>query len=197
MTRNRMSMSCHRESSRPRCAHCFENTAFRQLNSLFPSSLRCGSRRSIVACFRSRASCTCRWTFAQRLGRQWTREQRELSKHKGSSLKSSLGPNRRPPVARFFTRQYLVLAYRAPIHHHRKQHDRSDHALGSLGQSNDCVAEAEHHISSQAAHVAEMERTGQDARRSLKILATLREAHARFQQEVEHILKEMKRNTHP
>ena len=59
------------------------------------------------------------------------------------------------------------------------------------------VAEAEHHISSQAAHVAEMERTGQDARRSLKILATLREAHARFQQEVEHILKEMNRNTHP
>ena len=58
------------------------------------------------------------------------------------------------------------------------------------------VAEAEHHISSQAAHAAEMERTGQDARRSLMILATLRQAHARFQQEVEHILKEMNRNTH-
>jgi hypothetical protein len=70
VTRNRMSMSCRRGSSRPRRAHCFENTAFRQLNSLFPSSLRCGSRRSIVACFRSRASCTCLWTFAQRLGRQ-------------------------------------------------------------------------------------------------------------------------------
>ena len=83
-------MSCRRESSRPRCAPCFESTAFRQLNSLFPSSLRCGSRRSIFACFRSRASCTCLWTFAQRLGRQSTREQRELSRHKGSSLKSSL-----------------------------------------------------------------------------------------------------------
>ena len=95
VTRNRMSMSCRRGSSRPRCAHCFENTAFRQLNSLFPSSLRCGSRRSIVACFRSRASCTCLWTFAQRLGRQSTREQREQSRYKDSSLKSSLGPNRR------------------------------------------------------------------------------------------------------
>ena len=59
------------------------------------------------------------------------------------------------------------------------------------------VAEAEHHISSQAALVAEMQRVGQDARRSIMILATLREAHDRFQQEVEHILKELKRNTHP
>ena len=59
------------------------------------------------------------------------------------------------------------------------------------------VAEAEHHMSNQEARVAEMERTGQDARRSLMILATLREAHHRFQQEVEHILKELKRNTHP
>ena len=32
------------------------------------------------------------------------------------------------------------------------------------------VAEAEHHVSNQAALVAEMERTGQDARRSLMIL---------------------------
>jgi hypothetical protein len=90
MIRNRMSMSCHRGTSRPRCAHCFENTAFRQLNSQFPSSLRCGSRRSIVACFRSRASCTCLWTFAQRLGQQWTREQREQSRYKDFSLKSPL-----------------------------------------------------------------------------------------------------------
>ena len=59
------------------------------------------------------------------------------------------------------------------------------------------VAEAEHHMSNQAAHVAELQRTGQDARRSSMILATLREAHDRFQQEVEHILKELKRNTHP
>ena len=59
------------------------------------------------------------------------------------------------------------------------------------------VAEAEQHISSQAALVAELERTGQDARRSSMILATLRQAHDRFQQEVEHILKELQRNTHP
>lgn len=59
------------------------------------------------------------------------------------------------------------------------------------------VAEAEQHISSQAALVAELERTGQDARRSSTILATLRQAHDRFQQEVEHILKEIQRNTHP
>ena len=50
---------------------------------------------------------------------------------------------------------------------------------------------------SQAALVAEMQRVGQDARRSIMILATLREAHDRFQQEVEQILKELKRNTHP
>ena len=66
-----------------------------------------------------------------------------------------------------------------------------------LAKAMNRVAEAEHHVSNQAALVAEMERTGQDARRSLTILATLREAHARFQQEVEHILKELKRNTHP
>jgi hypothetical protein len=59
------------------------------------------------------------------------------------------------------------------------------------------VAEAEQHISSQAALVAELQRTGQDARRSSMILATLRQAHDRFQQEVEHILKELQRNTHP
>jgi hypothetical protein len=59
------------------------------------------------------------------------------------------------------------------------------------------VAEAEQHISSQAALVAEMQRTGRDARRSSMILATLRQAHDRFQQEVEHILKELKRNSHP
>jgi hypothetical protein len=69
--------------------------------------------------------------------------------------------------------------------------------LDRLAKAMTRVAEAEHHISSQAAHVAEMERDGQDARRSLTILATLRGAHARFQQEVEHILKELKRNTHP
>ena len=66
-----------------------------------------------------------------------------------------------------------------------------------LAKAMNRMAEAEHHVSNQAAHVAEMERTGQDARRSLMILATLREAHHRFQQEVEHILKELKRNTHP
>jgi len=55
------------------------------------------------------------------------------------------------------------------------------------------VAEAEQHISSQAALVAELQRTGQDARRSSMILTTLREAHDRFQQEVEHILEELKR----
>jgi hypothetical protein len=59
------------------------------------------------------------------------------------------------------------------------------------------VAQAEHHMSNQAAHVAELQRTGQDARRSLMILATLREAHDRFQKEVEDILKEMQRNIHP
>ena len=59
------------------------------------------------------------------------------------------------------------------------------------------VAEAEHHVSNQAARVAELQRTGQDTRRSLMILATLREAHDQFQKEVEHILKEMQRNTHP
>ena len=59
------------------------------------------------------------------------------------------------------------------------------------------VAEAEHHMSNQAAHVAELQRTGQDTRRSSMILDTLREAHARFQREVEHILKEMQRNIHP
>ena len=66
-----------------------------------------------------------------------------------------------------------------------------------LAKAMTCVAEAEHHMSNQAAHVAELQRTGQDARRSSMILATLREAHDRFQKEVEHILKEMQRNTHP
>ena len=59
------------------------------------------------------------------------------------------------------------------------------------------VAEAEYHISNQAAHVADLQRTGQNARRSSMILVTLREAHDRFQKEVEHIFKEMQRNTHP
>ena len=69
--------------------------------------------------------------------------------------------------------------------------------LDRLAKAMTRVSEAEHHISSQAAHVAEMQRDGQDAQRSIMILATLREAHDRFQQEVEHILKELKRNTHP
>jgi DNA polymerase III delta prime subunit len=55
------------------------------------------------------------------------------------------------------------------------------------------VAEAEQHSTSQAALVAEMQRAGQDARRSIMILATLREAHDRFQQEVKHILEGLKR----
>ena len=59
------------------------------------------------------------------------------------------------------------------------------------------MAEAEHHISNQAALVAGLERDGKDVQRSLVILTTLREAHARFQQEVEDILKELKRNAHP
>lgn len=59
------------------------------------------------------------------------------------------------------------------------------------------VAEAEHHISAQASRVEALEQARQDAGPSLTILATLREAHFRFQQEVEHILKEMKRNSHP
>jgi hypothetical protein len=59
------------------------------------------------------------------------------------------------------------------------------------------VAGAEHHMSNQAARVAEMEQTGQDTRRALMILATLRKAHHRFQQEAENILKDLKRNTHP
>jgi methyl-accepting chemotaxis protein len=69
--------------------------------------------------------------------------------------------------------------------------------LDRLAKAMTRVSEAEHHISNQAARVAEMERTGQDARRSIMILATLREAHDRFKQEVEQILKELKRNSHP
>ena len=90
MIRNRKSMSCRPDRSRPMYAPCFESTAFRQLNSPSPSSPRCGSRRSIVACFRSRPSRTCRCAFVQSLGRQRTRAQREQSRNKDSSWKSSL-----------------------------------------------------------------------------------------------------------
>ena len=43
VTKNCMTISCRRESSRPSCAPCFERTAFRPLCSLLASSPHCDS----------------------------------------------------------------------------------------------------------------------------------------------------------